>query len=257
MSSSEPTVEPFPLNTTSGNPADEVRRVCRENELVIEEWSPIHLRTKLKELYWKADKPAIGAATFWEDSQRYLYLPRLKTREILAAAVRAGAVGHDFFGIAYGLADGRYDGFQFGFGNVSFDDTLLLIEPEVAKQYAIEQKKLKVVVPPGTGKINIESTGTDATAGAVEPGKKPSGSSTQTPKAKLFRGSVEVNPTLAKSRLITIADEVIALLASDPNATIRITVEIDAEFLQGASETIKRGVSENATSLGFKAKDWE
>jgi hypothetical protein len=50
---------------------------------------------------------------------------------------------------------------------------------------------------------------------------------------------------------------VIALLASDANATIRITLEIDAEFPQGASETIKRGVSENATSLGFKTKDWE
>jgi hypothetical protein len=68
---------------------------------------------------------------------------------------------------------------------------------------------------------------------------------------------VEVNATLAKSRLITIADEVIALLAADPNATVRITLEIDAEFPQGASETIKRGVSENATSLGFKTKDWE
>ncbi len=54
-----------------------------------------------------------------------------------------------------------------------------------------------------------------------------------------------------------IADEVIALLASDPNATISITLEIDAEFANGASDTIKRGVSENATSLGFKAKDWE
>ena len=253
----KPTVEPFPLNTTSGNPSDEVRRVCRENELVIEEWSPIHLRAKLKELYWKADKPAIGAATFWEDSQRYLYLPRLKTREVLAAAVRAGAVGHDFFGIAYGHSDGKYDGFQFGFGNVSFDDTLLLIEPEVAKQYAIEQKKLKVVVPPGSGKSGIVGTETDGTAVVVEPGKKPGSGSTPTPKAKSFRGSVEVNATLAKSRLNTIADEVIALLASDPNATIRITLEIDAEFANGASDTIKRGVSENATSLGFKTRDWE
>ena len=164
-------------------------------------------------------------------------------------------MGHDFFGIAYGHADGKFDGFQFGFGNVSFDDTLLLIEPEVAKQYAIEQKKLKVVVPPGSGKI--AGTETESTMAVVEPGKKSANGSATTPKAKSFRGSVEVNATLAKSRLITIADEVIALLASDPNATVRITLEIDAEFPQGASEAIKRGVSENATSLGFKTRDWE
>jgi hypothetical protein len=255
--SAKPTIEAFSLNTTSGNPAGELERVCRENELVIEAWSPIHLRTKLKELYWKADKPAVSAMAFWEDSQRYLYLPRLKSRDVLAAVVRTGATSHDFFGTAYGQADGKYDGFQFGFGNVSFDDTLLLIEPEVAKHYAIEQKKLKVVVPPGSGKISVAGTETDGTAVVVEPGKKPGSGSGPTPKAKSFRGSVDVNATLAKSRLITIADEVIALLASDPNATIRISLEIDAEFTNGASDTIKRGVSENATSLGFKTKDWE
>jgi hypothetical protein len=57
--------------------------------------------------------------------------------------------------------------------------------------------------------------------------------------------------------LNTIAEEVIALLASDPNATVRVTVEIDASFPNGASDSIKRGVSENATNLGFNAKDWE
>ena len=33
--------------------------------------------------------------------------------------------------------------------------------------------------------------------------------------------------------------------------------EIDAEFADGASDTIRRAVSENATNLGFKTKDWE
>jgi hypothetical protein len=36
-----------------------------------------------------------------------------------------------------------------------------------------------------------------------------------------------------------------------------VTLEIDADFPQGASDTIKRAVSENATNLGFKVKDWE
>ena len=49
----------------------------------------------------------------------------------------------------------------------------------------------------------------------------------------------------------------IKLLANDPNASIRITLEIAADFPHGASDMIKRGVSENATSLGFKIKDWE
>jgi uncharacterized protein len=93
---------------------------------------------------------------------------------------------------------------------------------------------------------------------ATETGKKVTGTGSAVPtKAKTFHGSVEVNAKLAKSRLNTIAEEVIAMLVSDPPATIRITLELDAGYANGARDTIKRSVSENATSLGFKTKGWE
>ena len=136
----KPAIESFPLNTTSGTAPSELERVCRENELVIETWSPIHLRAKLKELYWKESKPAVRAMAFWEDTLRYLYLPRLKSRDVLAAVVRTGAASKDFFGTAYAEADGKYEGFHLGDGGVSLDDALLLIEPEAAKKYAIEEE---------------------------------------------------------------------------------------------------------------------
>ena len=254
----KPNVESFFLNTTSGTASGELERVCRENELVIDTWSPIHLRAKLKELYWKDSKASVGAMAFWEDSLKYLYLPRLKSREVLASVVRTGAASRDFFGTAYGHADGKYDGFRFGDGDVSFDNTLLLIEPEAARQYAIEQKKLIVALPPEAGRLGTPMADVGVTPPVIEPGKKPGNiGPAVVQKAKSFHGSVEVNATLAKSKLNTIAEEVIALLVSDPNATVRITLEIAADFPQGASDTIKRGISENATSLGFKVKDWE
>ena len=55
---SKVTVETFPLNTSGSTLGKEVERVALDNELVIATWSPIHLRSKLKELYWKADKTA-------------------------------------------------------------------------------------------------------------------------------------------------------------------------------------------------------
>jgi predicted AAA+ superfamily ATPase len=257
----KPVIEAFPLNTTSGSAAGELERICRENELVIETWSPIHMRAKLKDLYWKTDRPAVEAKAFWEDSLRYLYLPRLKSREVLAAVVRTGAASRDFFGTAYGFKDGKYDGFQFGDGGVSLDDTLLLIEPEAAKQHAIALKKLIEAKPSEAGATTATDPSNNGATVVIDGGgHKPvvSGGGTATAtKVRTFRGSVEVNAALAKSKLNTIAEEVIALLASDPNATVRITLEIDAEFPQGASDTIKRGVSENANSLGFKTKDWE
>jgi len=40
-------------------------------------------------------------------------------------------------------------------------------------------------------------------------------------------------------------------------AEIKIALEIVSEFPSGVSDSIKRAVSENATSLGFKTRDWE
>lgn len=66
-----------------------------------------------------------------------------------------------------------------------------------------------------------------------------------------------VAPSAAKFRLVQIADEIIALLNSDPNASVKINVEISADFPDGATDQIKRAVSENAKSLNFGSAEWE
>jgi uncharacterized protein len=58
-------------------------------------------------------------------------------------------------------------------------------------------------------------------------------------------------------RLVQIAEEIIGVLASDPHASVKVRVEINADFPDGASEQIKRAVSENANNLGLKNKAWE
>jgi len=57
--------------------------------------------------------------------------------------------------------------------------------------------------------------------------------------------------------LVQVAEEIISLLAGDPNASLNITLEISVDFPSGASDQIKRAVTENTTSLGFKTKTWE
>jgi len=229
---------------------------------VIEAWSPIHLRNALKAIYWKADRPAVSAMTFWEDSQKYLYLPRLKERRVLENAVHKGAASTDFFGTAFGESGGKYEGFQFGTGNAQFDDTLLLIDPEAAKTYAATlvvapsvrtplpevggipagvQRPLGIIPEPGGGGIVVPP-----------PPPTPGG-----PKAHAFFGSVDVKSSTAKARLIELADEVIALLGQDPQGTVKITLNLEGEFPNGAPDHIKRGVSENAKALGFKSATWE
>ena len=249
----QPTIEAFPLNTGGSAFGAEIQRVCHDNELVISAWSPIHLRDTLKKLYWKDGKDAIGAMAFWEDMQRYLYLPRLNGRDVLEQAIIKGAGSKDFFGTAYGQTGDVFEGFKFGDANVQFDDTLLLIEPEVAKRYeanlSVDLKSNSGIAPP-TGAPDSQSTPLQhPTVGAS--------SVPATGKAKSFYGSVEVNPATAKMRLVQLAEEIISNLASDPQAELKITVEITADFPNGATDQIKRAVSENAKSLGFKTSTWE
>lgn len=253
---SKPSVEPFPLNTSGSALGNELERVCTDNELVITKWSPVHLRTKLSELYWKPEKTAVAAMTFWEDSLRYLYLPRLKSMDVLGQAITKGAASTDFFGTAYGEHDGKFDGFKIGDPNIQLDDTLLLIEPAAAAMYQKSQietpEPALVVAPSGPNQVKVKP-------GMVsEPTAEPTLAPSQSASKRMtsFHTSVEVNPSTAKVRMVNLAEEIISVLASDPQATLRITVEINAEFPTGVTDQIKRAVSENTKALGFEGT-WE
>lgn len=271
----QPSVEVFALPTSGGTYAGEVERICHDNELVISAWSPIHLRNKLRELYWKDGTVAVRAAVVWEDMQRYLYMPRMKRRSVLAQVIEKGAGTRDFFGTAYGQRGDMFEGFKLGDANVQLDDTLLLIEPEAAAAYEAAQRKPEPV--PTDAGASREHDGQSGASGAVAGGgaggapERGAGAPERTApgvpsgvqpgaavaKAKSFFGSVEVNATTAKMKLVSIAEEIIAVLAADPNASVKVTVEIEANFPEGAADQTKRAVSENAGALAFKRSSWE
>lgn len=102
----------------------------------------------------------------------------------------------------------------------------------------------------------IASADAAALAPASTGGGTPAGSPAA-PTSKAFHGSVAVTASVAKSQLVTLADEIITLLASDPTADVRVTLEIAADFPDGASDQIKRAISENATALSFDTALWE
>jgi hypothetical protein len=142
---------------------------------------------------------------------------------------------------------------------VQLDDTLLLIEAEGAKQY---EEKLLASLTQNAGSVSGVSSPPKVTPGGKTLFDPPATGVDAIPtntsgKAKSFYGSVEVNPATAKIRLVQLVEEVINNLASDPQGELKITVEINADFPNGASDQIKRAVSENAKSLGFKTWTWE
>ncbi len=251
-SSSEAVIEEFPLNPGSTSFGEEVDKVCHENELVISTWSPIHLRNQLSSLYWKDDRPAVLAMAFWEDTQKYIYLPRLLDKSVLSKAITSGTTSSDFFGTAYGENDGKYEGFALGESNVQLDDTLLLIEPSVASEYAA-MLAAEVVTADGSGNgsssdVDVESTAPGEDDGSIEPGVV---------KSKSFFGSVAIAPSAARVNMENVANEIVKLLLSDPLADVTVNIEIKADFPEGVEDNLKRSVSENADTLNFSTKAWE
>lgn len=75
--------------------------------------------------------------------------------------------------------------------------------------------------------------------------------------AQTFIGTVDVNATAAKVRLVQIAEEIISVLASDLQANVKMMVEIGAEFPSGVLDQIRRAVPENAASLECRIRTWE
>jgi hypothetical protein len=177
----------------------------------------------------------------------------LRDRGVLQQAIVKGAATRDFFGTAYGQSGDTFEGFKLGDANVQLDDTLLLIEPEAAKAYDAAHPAISV-----TGDRPMPSL---VPGGQTSPeGPKPPGgekSDTAGKRAKSFHGAADVAPSAAKFRLVQIAEEIIALLNSDPNASVKISVEISADFPDGATDQVKRAVSENAKSLNFGSAEWE
>ena len=250
--------EPFPLNAAMQSMPKAIEQVLRDNELVISEWSPIHLRNLLKQWFWKPETPAMSAREVWQHICRQLYLPRLKGENVFTSTIQAGSGGRDFFGFAQGKEGERYLGFTFGTPCMPFMDSgaMLLIAPEAATVYQAlldEEKRQRDehAAPPVAG---------EPSPTAPRPSPTPSGT-TAAPAVPLpkkrFYASIDLEPHGTKMRFNDITDNIIQHLAERPDTRVTISIEIQAESNTGFQEDIQRILKENCNTLRFRNAEFE
>lgn len=255
--------EPFQINPGAQHFGQEIERALKENELLINEWSPIHLANLLKTWFWKDDVKEVGALDVWQKTCQYLYLPRLRDEAVFRRTVEAGGGSRDFFGLAYGKDEGKYLGFTFGQPTTQiFDGSLLLIEPQTAKAYAdklqaAEAAKGKdgTTIPEGGGAAGASSAG----EGPAEDGYKPTsgGKAAGAALRRHFYGAIELDPVKAKYEFNQIVDEVALLFTQRADTKVRVKVEIEADSTAGFDEGVQRAVKENCNVLKFKNAEFE
>ena len=257
--------EAFPVNSGALSLTHEIERVLKENELLITEWAPVHLLKLLRDWFWKEGVQDVSAVNVWQQTCQQLYLPRLLNDHVFHHTVQAGAESRDFFGLAQGKEESgtdrnRYIGFSFGERTSVFLDTVLLIEPSVAKAYADAIKQ----PPPSPGTTLGNPTGNPPGTppiGTTPPTDLPGTAGTGNPGPgtvkRHFYGTIDLDPVRAKMQFADIVDEVVQQFTTQTGVKVRIAVEIQADSSAGFDDGLQRAVKENCKVLRFGNAEFE
>lgn len=195
---------------------------------------------------WPEDRPHLPVAEVAEWFGRYVYLPRLRDRAVLDAAVRDAAGKLDpRFGWAEAVeADGSaYRGLLWG-----------KAPPEVFPASA-------VLVRAAEAKAQVAAA-VQERQGEPRPGAHPSPDKAEVvfvdpppPHAqqpRRFYGSVELDPMRPVKALDAIINAVVMELQRTPGTKVRLTLEIEANAPDGFEEAEINVVRDNARQLRFK-----
>ena len=237
-------------------------RKLKNDELLITGLAATRLRLELDQVpLWRGDHVEIKQLV--EDFARYLYLPRLRDTAVLLDAIREGlgllTWSKDSFAYAesYDEAASRYRGLRCGYMVSLSPDNLvgLLVKPEPA----LRQQEAETPQPtPGGAPTGTPPTGmpgeTRATPGT---GEQPGEGQPGTELPRRFHGSVSLDATRVGRDASRIADEVISHLSGLMGATVRVTLEIEADIPNGAPDNVVRTVTENGRTLKFTSQGFE
>ena len=256
---------------TAPNLIQSIEDKLREEEWLVYEWSPIHLRKVLNDWYLKGGVTEVSALKVWQDSCHYLYLPRLVNDQVFRNAISQGVETEDYFAYASGKEGDRYLGFSFGRGSIApLDDSSLLIEREAAAAYAEKQRQAQQPQPqPG-----VDMGGPTGVTGGIGGTQGGGGSPVNTPPGVIddtggagnsgsgvvkthFYGTASLDPVKAKMDFATIMDEVVQQFTAQLGVEVTISVEIEAKKKDGFDESLQRTIKENCNVLRFSSSEFE
>jgi hypothetical protein len=180
------------------------------------------------------------------DFASYLYLPRLRDRQLLADAVRDGigqlACGQLAYAEAYDAAAERYLGLRgagAGRSRVPMDDCAVIAKPEAADAELARERNTPAPLQQKDGHDLLRSA-------------KPTPGVPQR-----FHGSVEFRPDRLVCEAGTVSSEVLDHLARLKGAQVTLRLEIDIDIPGGINDEVRRTIEENCRALRFLSAGFE
>jgi hypothetical protein len=199
--------------------------------------------------FWLDDRPHLAVSELADWFSSYVYLPKIRDRVVLDAAIR-DAVGKLDAAFAYAddvdATTGQYSGLALARTPPDiFPATALVVRADVAGKQIAETLK---PAPSGNGTTTATGAG-HTTTGAVSVPAKPSGPK----KPKRFYGTVELDMVRPVKAFDAVLNAVVMELQRPKGAKVKITVEIEAEAPDGFDDGDVGVVRDNARQLKFKA----
>ncbi|MCJ2542490.1 Swt1 family HEPN domain-containing protein [Thermostichus vulcanus] len=232
------------------------RKATHEGDL-LPAYSATNLRLEALDRFLWRDTHHIDLKRLWEYLTQYLYLPRLKDQSVLLQAVRDGVASWaDNFAYAEGFDEtkGKYLGLRVATGiSPSISPQNLLVKPEVAQQQLDRERR----EGREQGREDRERGNKPTVPASLTPPPSPLTPLPSPPSLRRFYGNVEIDAMRINRDASTIADEVIQHLTALNGATVKITLEIEAEIPEGVPDDVARTVMENCRTLKFKSQSFE
>jgi len=234
--------------TGGGALAERASRRLRHEELMVTRYGSTLLRRDIDRIpLWEdgdsEDRRDVAVRNLADHYARYIYLQRVQDPTVIIEAVREGIGLLTWSAETFAYAEGydqeakRYRGLRAGTTAppITPDDSGFVVHPRFAKPDQVCDKCRRdpcACVGPSP-----------ARAGVVGP--PPS------PKPKRFHGSISLDPIRAGLVASEIAEEIVSHLLSLTRSKVELTLEIQADVPEGATEHVVRTVTENARTLGF------
>ncbi|MGH6680818.1 MAG: DUF499 domain-containing protein, partial [Bradyrhizobium sp.] len=200
---------------------------------------------------WPADRPRLLLTEVAGWFAEYCYLPKLRDKVVLQAAIReaAGRLAPDF-----GYADG-YDEATALFRNLVWArhppdipaPTAVLVRAAEALAQAAEAAPK----PPANGGASGQSSDTTTTHDGVSPSSRPP---PERHRPQRFYGSVEIDTARPVKAFDTIFNAVVMELQRTPGAKVKLTLEIEGEAPDGFADEDVSVIRDNVKQLKFRTE---
>jgi predicted AAA+ superfamily ATPase len=237
----------------------------RQNETIVERWAPALLRMELDNVLWR-ESDSIVVKKLWDYLCTYCYLPRLASENVLNEAIRTGVNSTEYFAIASGFDGARYIDLKYNkfIGGVEKSDYLVKLDvarKQLAEEAAKRQAEEGAAARAGGSAVNPADFGNDTSLTYAKATDIADGEygihETPTPsaqKCRRFTMTADLDATRINRDVQKYVDEIIQHLTVVDGASVKISLEVDAEVPEGFTQQTVRTVSENCRTL--RVKNW-